>query len=232
MTRVLVIDDEPQIRRALATNLRARNYDVELAGTGEEGLRLAAERHPDLVLLDIGLPGIEGTEVVRGLRGWTEIPIIMLTVRGNEADKVEALDAGADDYLTKPFGMNELLARMRAALRRTKPASDDEPIITAGDIRIDLADKRVLRDDHEVHLTPTEWALIEQLTRHHDRLVTQRQLLQAVWGPHYETETNYLRVHMANVRRKLEHDPSRPRYFLTEPGMGYRFITAPSRTTR
>ena len=231
MTRVLVIDDEPQIRRALATNLRARDYDVELAATGEEGLRLAAERRPDLVLLDIGLPGIDGTDVVRGLRGWTNVPIVMLTVRSDEADKVDALDAGADDYVTKPFGMNELLARMRAALRRTA-ASDDEPVVTAGDLRIDLADKRVLRDSAEVHLTPTEWALVEQLARHRGRLVTQRQLLQAVWGPRYETETNYLRVHMANVRRKLERDPSRPRLFLTEPGMGYRFVATPEQARR
>jgi two-component system KDP operon response regulator KdpE len=231
MTRVLVIDDESQIRRALATNLRAREYDVELAATGEEGLRLAAERRPDLVLLDVGLPGIDGTEVVRGLRGWTNVPIVMLTVRSDEADKVEALDAGADDYVTKPFGMNELLARMRAALRRTT-TSDDEPVVTAGDLRIDLADKRVLRDGAEIHLTPTEWALVEQLARHRGRLVTQRQLLQAVWGPRYETETNYLRVHMANVRRKLERDPSRPRVFLTEPGMGYRFVATRERTRR
>ncbi|HET9612355.1 MAG TPA: response regulator [Acidimicrobiales bacterium] len=231
MTRVLVIDDEPQIRRALATNLRARDYDVELAATGEEGLRLAAERRPDLVLLDIGLPGIDGTDVVRGLRGWTNVPIVMLTVRSDEADKVDALDAGADDYVTKPFGMNELLARMRAALRRTA-ASDDEPVVTAGDLHIDLADKRVLRDSAEVHLTPTEWALVEQLARHRGRLVTQRQLLQAVWGPRYETETNYLRVHMANVRRKLERDPSRPRLFLTEPGMGYRFVATPEQARR
>ena len=231
MTRVLVIDDEPQIRRALATNLRARDYDVELAATGEEGLRLAAERRPDLVLLDIGLPGVDGTDVVRGLRGWSNVPIVMLTVRSDEADKVDALDAGADDYVTKPFGMNELLARMRAALRRTT-ASDDEAVVTAGDLRIDLADKRVLRDGVEVHLTPTEWALVEQLARHRGRLVTQRQLLQAVWGPQYETETNYLRVHMANVRRKLERDPSRPRLFLTEPGMGYRFVVTPERARR
>ncbi|HEX6416930.1 MAG TPA: response regulator [Acidimicrobiales bacterium] len=231
MTRVLVIDDEPQIRRARATNLRARDYDVELAATGEEGLRLAAERRPDLVLLDIGLPGIDGTDVVRGLRGWTNVPIVMLTVRSDEADKVDALDAGADDYVTKPFGMNELLARMRAALRRTT-ASDDEPVVTAGDLRIDLADRRVLRDGAEVHLTPTEWALVEQLARHRGRLVTQRQLLQAVWGPRYETETNYLRVHMANVRRKLEPDPSRPRLFLTEPGMGYRFVATPEQARR
>jgi two-component system, OmpR family, KDP operon response regulator KdpE len=224
MTRVLVVDDEAQIRRALATNLRARDYDVELASTGEEALRLAADRRPDLVLLDVGLPGIDGTEVVRGLRGWTTIPIIMLTVRSDEADKVEALDAGADDYVTKPFGMNELLARMRAALRRNT-LDDQAARLTAGNLVIDLADKHVLVGGSEVHLTPTEWALVEELARNHDRLVSQKHLLQAVWGPQYETETNYLRVHMANVRRKLEPNPSQPRYFVTEPGMGYRLLT-------
>jgi two-component system KDP operon response regulator KdpE len=226
MTRVLVVDDEAQIRRALATNLRAREYDVELAATGEEALRIAADRRPDLVLLDIGLPGIDGTEVVRGLRLWTEVPIIMLTVRSDEADKVEALDAGADDYVTKPFGMNELLARMRAALRRNTGDDEATAKLALGELEIDLADKRVRRDGVEVHLTPTEWGLVEQLARNRDRLVSQRQLLQAVWGPHYETETNYLRVHMANVRRKLEPDPSRPRYFVTEPGMGYRLVSS------
>ena len=225
MTRVLVVDDEPQILRALATNLRARHYDVDLAPTGEEALRLAAERRPDLVLLDVGLPGIDGVEVVRGLRGWTDVPVIMLTVRDDERDKVDALDAGADDYVTKPFGMNELLARMRAALRRTGPAGEAVPVVEAGDLRIDLADRRVRRGPDEIHLTPIEWGLIDQLVRHPDRLVTQRQLLQAVWGPQYGKEANYLRVHMANVRRKLEPDPSRPRHFLTEPGMGYRFVT-------
>jgi two-component system KDP operon response regulator KdpE len=232
VTRVLVIDDEPQIRRALATNLRARGMEVALAGTGEDGLRLAAERRPDLVLLDLGLPGIDGTEVVRGLRGWTDVPIIVLTVRSGEADKVEALDAGADDYVTKPFGMDELLARMRAALRRTAGPGDEEPVVVAGDLRIDLADKRVARDGTEVHLTPIEWGIVEQLTRNRDRLVTQRHLLQAVWGPAYETETNYLRVHLANLRRKLERDPSRPRCFTTEPGMGYRFVSDPDRRER
>jgi two-component system KDP operon response regulator KdpE len=226
MTRVLVVDDEAQIRRALATNLRAREYDVELAATGEEALRIAADRRPDLVLLDIGLPGIDGTEVVRGLRLWTDVPIIMLTVRRDEADKVEALDAGADDYVTKPFGMNELLARMRAALRRNTGDDEAPARLTLGQLEIDLADKRVRREGAEVHLTPTEWGLVEQLARNRDRLVSQRQLLQAVWGPHYETETNYLRVHMANVRRKLEPDPSRPRYFVTEPGMGYRLVSS------
>jgi two-component system KDP operon response regulator KdpE len=234
VTRVLVVDDEPQIRRALATNLRARGYAVDLAATGEEALQLAAERHPDVVVLDLGLPGIDGIEVVSGLRGWTTVPIVVLSVRDGEADKVAALDAGADDYVTKPFGMNELLARLRAATRRATPAPE-EPVVETTAFTVDLAAKRVLRPSagadgdgaagavEEVHLTPTEWGLVEVLVRHPGKLVTQRQLLQDVWGPQYGTETNYLRVHMAAVRRKLEPDPSRPRWFITEPGMGYRF---------
>jgi two-component system KDP operon response regulator KdpE len=223
VTRVLVVDDEPQIVRALATNLRARGFDVDLAATGEDGLRLAAERHPDVVILDLGLPGIDGIEVVGGLRGWTTVPIIVLSVRDGEADKVAALDAGADDYITKPFGMNELLARIRAAVRRNAPA-DEEPVVETDDFRIDLAAKQVTRAGAEVRLTPTEWHLVEVLVRHAGRLVTQKQLLQEVWGPQYGTESAYLRVHMAQVRRKLEPDPARPRHFITERGMGYRFL--------
>jgi len=222
LTTVLVVDDEPQIRRALATNLKARDYDVLQAATGEEALRLVAERRPDVVILDIGLPGMDGIEVVHGIRGWSDVPIIMLSVRRDESDKVEALDAGADDYLTKPFGMGELLARLRAALRRTG-AAESEPVVDAGSLHIDLAAKRVLRDGVDVHLTPTEWGLVDQLARNQGKLVTQRQLLQAVWGPEYGTETHYLRVYMAALRRKLEDDPGRPRHFHTEPGMGYRF---------
>jgi two-component system, OmpR family, KDP operon response regulator KdpE len=227
MTRVLVVDDEPQLLRTLATNLRARDYDVDLAATGREGLQLASDHHPDLVLLDVGLPDIDGVEIVHGLREWTDVPIIMLTVRSDEADKVEALDAGADDYVTKPFGMSELLARMRAALRRRSGPGDEVAVVEVNQLRIDLLDRRVQREGIEVRLTPIEWGLVEHLVRNPDRLVTQRQLLQAVWGPQYERETNYLRVHMANVRRKLEVDPSRPRHFITEPGMGYRFISSP-----
>jgi two-component system, OmpR family, KDP operon response regulator KdpE len=222
MTRVLVIDDEPQILRALSTNLRARDFEVDLAQTGAEGLRRAADRLPDLVVVDLGLPDIDGVEVVAGLRGWTTVPIIVLSVRDGEADKVAALDAGADDYVTKPFGMNELLARMRAAMRRTAPA-DEEPVVTAGTLEIDLVRKVVTREGAEVKLTPIEWHLVEVLVRNAGRLVSQRQLLQEVWGPEYGTESAYLRVHMAQVRKKLEPDPSRPRHFMTERGMGYRF---------
>lgn len=224
MTRVLVVDDEPQILRALATNLKARDYEVLLAESGEDALSIAAEKHPDVVVLDIGLPGIDGIEVVRGLRGWTNVPIIMLSVREGEVDKVAALDAGADDYVTKPFGMNELLARLRAAVRRNAPDSE-VPVITTADFTIDLVAKRVTRDGEEVHLTPTEWGIVELLVRNQGKLVSQRQVLHEVWGPKYQTETNYLRVYLAAVRRKLEPEPSQPKYFITEPGMGYRFET-------
>ena len=221
--RVLVCDDEPQIRRALGVNLRARGYDVDLAETGEQALELAARHHPDVVVLDLGLPGIDGVEVIHGLRGWTEVPIIVLSVREAESDKVAALDAGADDYVTKPFGMDELLARLRAALRRATPAEEAATVETA-DFTIDLVVKKV-RDSagEEIRLTPTEWQIIEVLVRNAGKLVPQRRLLQDVWGPEYEKETNYLRVFLAQIRRKLEPNPSHPRYFITEPGMGYRF---------
>jgi two-component system KDP operon response regulator KdpE len=222
MTRILVVDDEPQILRALGTNLRARGYDVELAPTGEAALTIAARKHPDLVILDLGLPGIDGTEVIRGLRGWTAVPIIILTVRETERDKVAALDAGADDYVTKPFGMDELLARLRAALRRAAPA-EEEAVVETEDFTVDLSAKRVTKFGEEVRLTPTEWNVVEMLVRNAGKLVTQRQLLQEVWGPQYEKETNYLRVYLAQIRKKLEPDPARPRYFLTEARMGYRF---------
>jgi two-component system KDP operon response regulator KdpE len=225
MTRILVVDDEPQIFRALGTNLRARGYDVELAPSGEAALTIAARKHPDLVILDLGLPGIDGTEVIRGLRGWTAVPIIVLTVREAEADKVAALDAGADDYVTKPFGMDELLARLRAALRRAAPA-EEEAVVETKDFTVDLAAKRVTTSTGEVRLTPTEWHVVEVLVRNAGKLVTQRQLLQEVWGPRYEKETNYLRVYLAQIRSKLEPDPARPRYFITEARMGYRFQLA------
>jgi two-component system, OmpR family, KDP operon response regulator KdpE len=222
MSRVLVVDDEPQIRRALGINLRARGYEVDLAPDGERALDVAARKHPDVVVLDLGLPGIDGVDVIRGLRGWTQVPIVVLSVRDAEDDKVAALDAGADDYVTKPFGMDELLARLRAALRRIAPA-EEEALVETADFTIDLAAKKVRRDGEEVRLTPTEWHLVEVLVRNRGRLVAQTLLLQEVWGPQYHDETNYLRVFMAQVRRKLEPEPAQPRYFITEPGMGYRF---------
>nr|WP_202512389.1 response regulator [Streptomyces sp. SID3343] len=218
----MVVDDEPQIVRALAINLKARGYEVDTAGDGTAALTAAADRHPDVVLLDLGLPDIDGVEVIRGLRGWTKIPIIVLSARQASAEKVEALDAGADDYVTKPFGMDELLARLRAAVRRAVP-EEEAPVVVTESFTVDLAAKRVSRDGADVRLTPTEWHLLEVLVRHAGRLVSQRALLQEVWGPAYGTETNYLRVYMAQLRRKLERDPSHPRHLLTEPGMGYRF---------
>ena len=222
MTRILVVDDEPQILRALGTNLKARGYDVDLAPTGEAALILAARHHPDVVVLDLGLPGIDGIEVIRGLRGWSAVPIVVLSVREAERDKVAALDAGADDFVTKPFGMDELLARLRAALRRAAPA-EEEATVETEDFKVDLAAKRVTTSTGEIRLTPTEWHIVEVLVRNRGKLVSQRQLLQEVWGSQYEKETNYLRVYLAQIRRKMEPDPARPVYFHTEPGMGYRF---------
>ena len=224
MTRILVVDDEAPIRRALATNLRARDYEVDLAATGEQALDLAARHQPDVVILDLGLPGIGGLDVVRGLRGWSSVPIVILSARGAEADKVAALDAGADDYVAKPFGMNELLARLRAALRRSTPGEEAAVVVTPH-FQVDLAAKQVVgADGGAIRLTPTEWQLLEVLVRNAGKLVAPRQILQAVWGPGYGEESNYLRVHMAHLRRKVEPDPSRPRYLITEPGMGYRFV--------
>ena len=220
--RILVVDDEPQLLRALGTNLRVRDYVVDLAATGEEALVRAADHPPDLVVLDLGLPGISGLEVIEGLRGWSSVPILVLSARDAERDKIAALDAGADDYVTKPFGMGELLARIRAALRRDLTAAE-APVVTTPDFSVDLAAKRVTRAGAEVRLTPIEWGLVEALVRNAGKLVASRQLLQQVWGPEYGTETNYLRVHLAHIRRKLEPDPATPRFFITEPGMGYRF---------
>jgi len=233
-TRVLVVDDEPQIQRALEVNLVARGYQVDLASNGEDALALAASRRPDVVLLDLGLPGIDGLGVIDGLRGWSQIPILVLSARGEESDKVTALDAGADDYVAKPFGMGELLARMRAVLRRRQPDTSD-PVRRTEAFELDLALKRATRWEpvepdrpQEVRLTPIEWSLVEVLVRNSGRLVSRRELLREVWGPDHEEDTNYLRVHIANVRRKLEPEPSRPRYFLNEPGMGYRFQPEPA----
>ncbi|MCB5906481.1 response regulator [Streptomyces pinistramenti] len=225
MNRVLVVDDEPQIVRALVINLKARKYEVDAAADGASALKLAAARHPDVIVLDLGLPDMDGVEVIKGLRGWTRVPILVLSARQTSDEKVEALDAGADDYVTKPFGMDELLARLRAAVRRAEPtgsAGADVIVETAG-FTVDLAAKKVNRDGRDIRLTPTEWHLLEVLVRNAGRLVSQKQLLQEVWGPSYGKETNYLRVYMAQLRRKLEGDPSHPRHFVTEPGMGYRF---------
>ena len=222
MTRVLVVDDEPPILRALAANLRARGFEADVAPTGEDALKAAARHRPDAVVLDLGLPGLSGLEVISGLRGWTGVPIIVLSARDAESEKVRALDAGADDYVTKPFGMDELFARLRAALRRGNPAPE-APVVETADFSVDLAAKKVTRDGGEVRLTPTEWGIVEALVRNAGKLMTQKQLLQEVWGPGYADESNYLRVHMAHIRRKLEPDTGSPRHFVTEPGIGYRF---------
>ncbi|WP_433011991.1 response regulator [Kribbella sp. CA-294648] len=223
MTRILVVDDEPQIVRALQINLKARRYEVHVAASGTVALKVAAQYPPDLVILDLGLPDLDGVDVIRGLRGWTEAPILVLSGRTDSTDKVEALDAGADDYVTKPFGIDELLARMRAVLRRSNLAPD-QPVVTIGGTMVDLAAKRVTLDSGEdVRLTPTEWHLLEVLIRHPGKLMSQRQLLGEVWGPGYETAGGNLRFYMGQLRRKLEADPARPVHLLTEPGMGYRF---------
>jgi two-component system, OmpR family, KDP operon response regulator KdpE len=236
VTRVLVVDDEPQILRALRINLRVREYQVDVAATGTEALEMAGRHPPDLVILDLGLPDLDGVEVIQGLRGWTKAPIIVLSGRADSTDKVEALDAGADDYITKPFGVEELMARMRAAVRRTGTA-EDQPRIRLGDLVVDLAAKRVTRqaavptgggsaDEAKpdgIRLTPTEWHLLEVLLRNPGKLLSRNQLLTEVWGPGYADATGNLRLYMAQLRRKLEPDPARPRWLITEPGMGYRY---------
>jgi two-component system, OmpR family, KDP operon response regulator KdpE len=272
VTRVLVVDDEPQILRALRINLRARHYEVTTAANGTQALDEAAAHPPDLVILDLGLPDMDGVDVIGGLRGWTAVPIIVLSGRADSTDKVEALDAGADDYVTKPFGMDELLARMRAAVRRT-PAAEAPPRVRLGDLVVDLAAKRVTRQpgqpavpavagapgtapgtagppgepvagtgetslrsaegaaaseadpplDGDIRLTPTEWHLLEVLLRNPGKLLSHRQLLNDVWGPGYDNAGGNLRLYMAQLRRKLERDPARPRWLITEPGMGYRY---------
>lgn len=222
-TRVLVVDDDPAIARALRINLTAQGYHVTLAGDGATALRAAADRHPDVVVLDLGLPDLDGADVIAGIRGWSRVPIIVLSARTDSGEKVAALDAGADDYVTKPFGMDELLARLRAAVRRAGAAAPTgEPVLRLGELTVDLQAKRVHRGDAEVHLTPTEWGILEMLAGHRGKLVGQRELLRQVWGPHYEERTNYLRVYLAQLRRKLEPDPAHPRYLITEAGMGYR----------
>jgi two-component system, OmpR family, KDP operon response regulator KdpE len=223
VTRVLIVDDDKGLLRALAVNLRARRYEVDTATDGASALDCATRRPPDLVILDLGLPDLNGVEVVTGLRGWCSAPIIILSARESQLDKVAALDAGADDYVTKPFGMDELLARLRAALRRTAPSESTPPRVQTDAFTVDIAARRVTTPAGDVRLTPTEWNLLEVLVRNPDKLVGHKQLLHDVWGPNYESQTNYLRVYMAQLRRKLEPDPARPRYLITEPGVGYRF---------
>ncbi len=224
MSKVLVVDDDLALARALGINLRAHGYEVTVVHDGRGALDRVAHFHPNVVILDLGLPDIDGVEVLQGIRGWSSIPVIVLSARSTSAEKVEALDAGADDYVTKPFGMAELLARVRAAVRRGTPGTGEvaEPVVTP-DFTVDLDAHRVLRDGEPVRLTPTEWSMLEILVRHSGKLVSGKQLLVDVWGPAYETETHYLRVYMAQLRRKLEPDPARPRYLITEPGVGYRF---------
>lgn len=233
MTRILVVDDDRALLRALAINLRARHFDVETAADGATALAHAARTPPDIAIVDLGLPDIDGIDVVTGLRGWTTVPIIVLSARDTQSSKVDALDAGADDYITKPFGMDELLARIRAALRRAT-ASTPAPVVRTAAFTVDLAAKKVTRDGAPVRLTPTEWHVLELLVRHTGKLVTHEQMLKEIWGPAYADQTNYLRVYVAQLRRKLEPTPSHPRHLITEPGIGYRFevdggATAPDR---
>ena len=223
MTRVLVIDDEPQILRALRINLSVRGYEVSIAVTGTDALRSAADHRPDVIVLDLGLPDMSGIEVLAGLRGWLTAPVIVLSARTDSSDKVKALDAGADDYVTKPFGMEEFLARLRAAVRRATASDTDEPVIETSSFTVDLSAKKVTKNGSEVHLTPTEWGMLEMLVRNRGKLVGRGELLREVWGPAYANETHYLRVYLAGLRRKLEDDPSHPVHLLTEAGMGYRF---------
>ncbi|HHY99176.1 MAG TPA: response regulator [Firmicutes bacterium] len=224
--KILVVDDEAQIRRLLNVALTAHGYQVEEANCGQDAIARAATAHPDLVVLDLGLPDMEGLEVIKRVREWSQIPILILSVRGREEDKINALDAGADDYITKPFGMGELLARIRVAMRHVaKP--EDEPIISVGDLTIDLSKRLVTMKGQEVKLTPIEYDILKTLASYAGRVITHRQLLRLVWGPEYEMETHYLRVYIGQLRRKIEPDPARPKYIVTEPGVGYR-LNSPS----
>lgn len=224
MTTVLVVDDEPQIRRALRTSLEAHGYGVVTAGNGEEAVVVAAESAPDLVFLDLGLPDLDGTEVIQRLRAFSEAPVIVLSVRDRQTDKVAALDAGADDYVTKPFGMEELLARLRATLRRAQPESVQQPVLRFDNLEVDLARRLVRRGDEPVHLTPTEYALLEALVTQPGKLLTHQWLLRKVWGRGYGEESHYLRVYVRALRRKLGDDAAAPRYITTEAGVGYRWL--------
>lgn len=225
MSVVLVVDDEPHLVRTLAINLRARDYEVETAQDGRSALQAFHEREPDLIVLDLGLPDLDGVEVLRRVREVSEVPVIVLSARSESVDKVEALDVGADDYVTKPFGMEELLARVRVALRRNRESdSPSQPPFETDRFRLDFAERRAVIDGAETRLTPTEWRLLSVLARRPGHLVSQRDLLREVWGPGYGRESNYLRVYANQLRRKLEPDPTRPRYLLTEPGQGYRLV--------
>jgi two-component system, OmpR family, KDP operon response regulator KdpE len=227
LTRVLVVDDEAQIRRALRTALEAHGYEVITAGNSEGGLQEVAEQQPDIVLLDIRLPDLEGTEVLRRLRGWTDVPVIMLSVRDAQADKVAALDAGADDYVTKPFGIPELLARIRSALRRAAPGPADPPILRFGPLLMDMPRRLVTLDGERVHLTPTEYALLELLATNPGKLLTHGFLLQRVWGGAYGAQPHYVREYVRQLRRKLRDDAAAPRFIATEQGVGYRWLPEP-----
>ena len=224
MTRILIIEDEPALARALAITLNARGYETDVAVTGAAGLDLAASSHPDLILLDLGLPDLDGMAILHAVRGWSQIPVVVLSARQTSHDKVAALDAGADDYVSKPFAMDELLARIRAATRRAAGAEADPLVVTAS-FTVDLAARVVTRDGQPVRLTPTEWRLLEILARNAGRIVTQKDLLRELRGPDLDRESHYLRVYLAQLRRKLEPDPARPRHLLTDPGIGYRLVT-------
>ena len=226
-TRILVVDDEPQIRRALRTSLNAHGYEVSTAGTGEEALEVAAETSPDLVFLDLGLPDMDGTEVVKRLRGFSAAPVIILSVRDAQADKVMALDAGADDYVTKPFGMEELLARLRATLRRAQPSEAGPSVLRFEDVEVDLGKRLVRKGGEPIHLTPTEYDLLEAMVTDPGKLLTHRWLLQKVWGRGYSEESHYLRVYVRQLRQKLGDDATAPRFIVTEPGVGYRWVAEP-----
>jgi two-component system KDP operon response regulator KdpE len=221
-TRILVVDDDTQMLRSVKAGLSARDYDIVTAQDGASALVMAAEAAPQLIVLDLGLPDIDGVEVCKRLREWTSLPIIVLSARERETDKIAALDAGADDYLTKPFGMGELLARVRAALRRVAVSPSEEPIVRFGAVMVDMARRRVELSGQDLHLTPKEYDVLRQLAKHPGKVLTQRKLLIAVWGPEYGDEGHYLRVQMRSLRRKIEPDPARPKYLITEPGVGYR----------
>jgi two-component system KDP operon response regulator KdpE len=222
--KVLVVDDEPQIRRALRTSLEAHGYEVATVGTGEEGVVASADQQPDLVLLDLGLPDMDGTEVIRRVRGFSDVPVIILSVRETQSDKVAALDAGADDYVTKPFAMEELLARGRAAGRRAGPDEPPQPTLRYGALEIDLARRLVTLDGQQLHVTPTEYSLLEALVSNPGKLLTHQWLLRRVWGQGYGTETTYLRTYIRALRKKLGDDASSPALIVTEPGVGYRWV--------